>query len=83
MENKENNIRNRKRAANYSQRELESIMFAVEENFEIINSKLTDEITNQKKRAAWSKVAQKVGRFFLYRPIWHGFLIVFSLFSVK
>ena len=35
-------------------------MFAVEENFEIINSKLTDEITNQKKRAAWSKVAQKV-----------------------
>ena len=48
MENKENNITNRKH-------------FAVEENFEIINSKLTDEITNQKKRAAWSKVAQKVG----------------------
>ena len=61
MENKENNITNRKHAANYSQCELESKMFAVEKKFKIINSKLTDEITNQKKRAAWSKVAQKVG----------------------
>lgn len=52
--------KDRKRKLNFSASEINKITVLVEENLQIIQSKLTNSITNKKKQEVWAKITGQV-----------------------
>ena len=60
--------RKKARKQNFSPTEIATLTEKVEENLAILQSKLTNSITNQKKNELWSKIAAAVNAVDLSTP---------------
>ena len=61
---KELEVKERKRKPNFSPLEISVITESVKKNIDVIQSKLTNNITNKKKSQVWEEITKEVNALF-------------------